>query len=160
MLEKFAQDVERVTLWLAECAIIRRLECRKVGFALWTAMCTAYCSRKTAQPQIRARARLRPNAQLTLPTEYRRALDVGEGVEIEFAAHDYGTITVRGYGSVPTDQAWHSTRERLIGRPQVDPGIGAGRAVVRYAEGMLAYFDALGAAEDLWQRSRRFPSSS
>lgn len=61
-----------------------------------------------AQP-VRARARLRPKAQLTLPEEIRRALRVREGDELEFAVHDDGTITVRGYVSIPSDQLWRYT---------------------------------------------------
>jgi len=63
---------------------------------------------RPTQPRISARARLRPKAQLTLPEEIRRALDVSEGDEIEFAVHENGMITVRGYVSVPADQAWYS----------------------------------------------------
>ena len=64
-------------------------------------------------PQLRlsAQARVRPKAQLTLPEEIRRALHVVEGDEIEFAIHADGTITVRGYVSVPSDQAWFFTPE-------------------------------------------------
>jgi antitoxin PrlF len=54
-----------------------------------------------------ARARLRPKAQLTLPDPIRQALHVSEGDEVEFAVHEDGVITVRGYVSVPSDQAWH-----------------------------------------------------
>jgi antitoxin PrlF len=49
------------------------------------------------------RARLRPKSQLTLPEEVRRALHVREGDEIEFTVHEDGTITVRGYVSIPAD---------------------------------------------------------
>ena len=41
--------------------------------------------------------------------EIRRALHISEGDEVEFAVHDDGTITVRGYVSIPTDQAWFFT---------------------------------------------------
>jgi antitoxin PrlF len=59
------------------------------------------------RPQTNARARLRQKAQLTLPDPIRQALHVGEGDEIEFAVHEDGVITVRGYVSVPSDQAWY-----------------------------------------------------
>jgi antitoxin PrlF len=62
---------------------------------------------KELQPQINARARLRPKAQLTLPDPIRQALRVSEGDEVEFAVHEDGVITVRGYVSVPSDQAWY-----------------------------------------------------
>ena len=60
-----------------------------------------------AQPRINARARLRQKAQLTLPDPIRQALRVSEGDGVEFAVHEDGVITVRGYVSVPSDQAWH-----------------------------------------------------
>lgn len=52
---------------------------------------------------VAARARLRPKSQLTLPEEIRRALRVNEGDEIEFRVEQNGTIIVRGYTSIPTD---------------------------------------------------------
>lgn len=58
-----------------------------------------------------ARARLRQKAQLTLPDAIRQALHVGEGDEVEFAVHDDGSITVRGYVSVPSEQAWYFTSQ-------------------------------------------------
>jgi bifunctional DNA-binding transcriptional regulator/antitoxin component of YhaV-PrlF toxin-antitoxin module len=61
------------------------------------------------QPRANARARLRQKAQLTLPDPIRRALHVSEGDEVEFAVHHDGVITVRGYVSVPSDQAWYFT---------------------------------------------------
>lgn len=74
---------------------------------------------------VRARARLRPKAQLTLPEEIRRALRVREGDELEFAVHDDGTITVRGYVSIPSDQLWRYTPRQeddpdAAGEPAVD----------------------------------------
>ena len=61
------------------------------------------------EPLVSARVKVRPKAQLTLPEEIRRALHISEGDEVEFAVHDDGTITVRGYVSIPTDQAWFFT---------------------------------------------------
>ena len=65
-------------------------------------------SGKRQQPSrpVRARAKLRPKSQLTLPEEIRHALRVKEGDELEFAVQEDGTITVRGYVSVPSDQVW------------------------------------------------------
>src|SRR5271165_2090133 len=51
-------------------------------------------------------ARIRGRGQLTLPTEVREALRVGEGDEVEFTRHDDGTVTVRGLKTIPADQAW------------------------------------------------------
>jgi hypothetical protein len=55
---------------------------------------------------VSARARLRPKSQLTLPEEIRRALRVNEGDEVEFRVGENGTVSVRGYTSIPTDHAW------------------------------------------------------
>jgi antitoxin PrlF len=62
---------------------------------------------KEAGPRINARAKLRPKAQLTLPDPIRQALHISEGDEVEFTVHDDGRITVRGFVSVPSDQAWY-----------------------------------------------------
>lgn len=70
---------------------------------------------KELESQISARAKLRPKAQLTLPDPIRQALHVSEGDEVEFAVHEDGVITVRGYVSVPSDQAW-----RFQSGPQAD----------------------------------------
>ena len=83
----------------------------------------------TSQPRFRARARVRPKAQLTLPEEIRRALHVGEGDEVEFSVHADGTITVRGYVSVPSDQAWFFTQEGLAAKQRADDEIAAGGRV-------------------------------
>ena len=99
-------------------------------------------------PRFRARARVRPKAQLTLPEEIRRAMRVGEGDEVEFAVHADGTITVRGYVSVPSDQAWFFTQEGLAGKQQADDEIAAGGGTVHEsAEAMFVYLGTLGAAD-------------
>ena len=67
---------------------------------------------KPLQPLTNARARLRQKAQLTLPDPIRQALHVSEGDEVEFAVHEDGVITVRGYVSVPSDQAWRFRSEQ------------------------------------------------
>lgn len=66
-------------------------------------------AQKELEPRINARAKLRQKAQLTLPDPIRRALRVSEGDEVEFVVHEDGFITVRGYVSVPSDQAWYFT---------------------------------------------------
>jgi bifunctional DNA-binding transcriptional regulator/antitoxin component of YhaV-PrlF toxin-antitoxin module len=63
-------------------------------------------AKKELGSQTNARAKLRSKAQLTLPDPIKQALHVSEGDEIEFAVHEDGVITVRGYVSVPSDQAW------------------------------------------------------
>jgi antitoxin PrlF len=107
-------------------------------------------ARKGLRPRTNARARLRPKSQLTLPDEIRRALHVSEGDEIEFAVHENGIITVRGYVSVPSDQAWFFTQERLAGSQQGDEEIAAGRGTVHdSSEVMFTHLDTLGSADDL-----------
>lgn len=68
---------------------------------------------------VSARARLRPKSQLTLPEEIRRALRVNEGDEVEFSAEENGTVTVRGYTSVPTDHVWRYAERQGAGQ---EPG--------------------------------------
>ena len=79
------------------------------------------------EPLASARVKVRPKAQLTLPEEISRALHIGEGDEVEFAVHGDGTITVRGYVSIPTDQAWFFTPQWLAGEREADEEIEAGR---------------------------------
>jgi antitoxin PrlF len=96
------------------------------------------------EPLISARVKVRPKAQLTLPEEIRRALHIGEGDEVEFAVHDDGTITVRGYVSIPTDQAWFFTPQWLAGEREADEEIAAGRGTEHEsADDMFAHLDAL-----------------
>jgi AbrB family looped-hinge helix DNA binding protein len=102
------------------------------------------------EPPLRfsVRAKVRPKAQLTLPEEIRREMRVGEGDEIEFAVHADGTITVRGYVSVPSDQAWFFTPEGLAGKRQASDEIAAGRGTVHAsAEAMFIHLGTLGAAD-------------
>jgi antitoxin PrlF len=105
-------------------------------------------ARREPPLRISARARLRSKAQLTLPEEIRRAMHVSEGDEIEFAVHADGTITVRGYVSVPSDQAWFFTPEGLAGKQQADDEIAAGGGMVHdSAEAMFVHLGTLGAAD-------------
>jgi bifunctional DNA-binding transcriptional regulator/antitoxin component of YhaV-PrlF toxin-antitoxin module len=67
---------------------------------------TAANSPSAGSQPVTARARLRPKSQLTLPEEIKRALRVNEGDEVEFRVNENGTITVRGYTSIPTDHPW------------------------------------------------------
>jgi antitoxin PrlF len=98
------------------------------------------------EPLVSARVKVRPKAQLTLPEEIRRALHISEGDEVEFAVYDDGTITVRGYVSIPTDQAWFFTPQWLAGEREADEEIAAGRGTAHgSADGMFAHLDALAA---------------
>jgi len=100
------------------------------------------------EPRMTARVKVRPKAQLTLPDEIRRALHIGEGDEVEFAVHNDGTVTIRGYVSIPTDQAWFFTPQWLAGEREADEDITAGRGTVHEsAEDMFARLDTLGSAD-------------
>jgi antitoxin PrlF len=97
------------------------------------------------EPRMTARVKVRPKAQLTLPEEIRRALHIGEGDEVEFAVQEDGTVTMRGYVSIPTDQAWFFTPEWLAGEREADEDIAARRGTVHEsAEDMFAHLDTLG----------------
>jgi antitoxin PrlF len=101
------------------------------------------------EPRLRARAKIRSKAQLTLPEEVRRTLHIGEGDEVEFTVHADGTVTIRGYVSIPTDQAWFFTPDWLAGERKADEEIAAGRGNVHEsAEAMFAHLDPLGSADD------------
>jgi antitoxin PrlF len=101
------------------------------------------------EPRMKARVKVRAKAQLTLPEEIRRALHIGEGDEVEFAVHDDGTITLRGYVSIPTDQAWFFTPAWLAGEREADEDIAAGRGTSHEsAEEMFTHLDTLGSADD------------
>ena len=107
-------------------------------------------AKKGLRPGTCARARLRPKAQLTLPDEIRRALRVSEGDEIEFAVHEDGIITVQGYVSVPSDQAWFFNQELQAAKRQADEELAAGRGTVHgSAQTMFVHLDGLGASDDL-----------
>lgn len=97
------------------------------------------------EPRMTARVKVRPKAQLTLPEEIRRALHIGEGDEVEFAVQEDGTVTIRGYVSIPTDQAWFFTPEWLAGEREADEDIAARRGTAHEsAEDMFAHLDTLG----------------
>jgi AbrB family looped-hinge helix DNA binding protein len=99
-------------------------------------------------PRFSARVKVRPKAQLTLPEEIRRALHISEGDEVEFSVHADGTITIRGYVSIPTDQAWFFTPQWLAGEREADEDITQGRGTSHEsAEDMFAHLDELGAAD-------------
>jgi antitoxin PrlF len=105
-------------------------------------------ARQEPRPRTCLRARLRPKAQLTLPEEVRQALRVGEGDEVEFTVEADGRVTVRGYVSVPTDQAWFFTPERHAGKRQADHEIVTGRGTVHDSgDAMFVHLDNLGAGE-------------
>lgn len=101
-----------------------------------------------SQPRVSTRVKVRAKAQLTLPEEIRRALHISEGDEVEFSLHDDGTVTVRGFVSIPTDQAWFFTPEWLAGEQEADSEIAADRGTVHEsADSMFTHLDRLGAAD-------------
>jgi antitoxin PrlF len=104
--------------------------------------------KKQPQPGLTARAKLRPKSQLTVPEEIRRALRVAEGDEVEFAVHEDGTVTVRGYVSIPSDQVWLFTAPMQAGRQQAYAEIAAGQGTMHAsADAMFGHLDSLGAAD-------------
>jgi antitoxin PrlF len=101
------------------------------------------------EPRLTARVKVRPKAQLTLPVEIRQALHIAEGDEVEFAVHEDGSVTVRGFISIPTDQAWFFTPSWLAGEREADEEIASGSGrVFDSAEEMFEHLDAL-ADEDV-----------
>ncbi len=97
------------------------------------------------EPRLKVRMKIRPGAQLTLPEEILRALHIGEGDDVEFAVHKDETVTVRGYVSIPTDQAWFFTPEWLAREREADEEIAAGRGTVHEAvDDMFGHLDSLG----------------
>lgn len=101
------------------------------------------------EPRLRTRSRVRHKSQLTMPEEIRNALHVSEGDEVEFTVLDDGTVTLRGYVSIPTDQAWFFTPEWQAGEREAEQEIAAGQGTVfDSADDMFAYLDDLDAADD------------
>ena len=74
---------------------------------------------------------------------------MSEGDEIEFAVDESGNITVQGYVSVPSDQAWFYTPDQLASKRQADEEITAGGGAVHAsAKAMFAYLERSGCAAD------------
>lgn len=62
---------------------------------------------------------------------------------MEFAVHDDGTVTVRGFISIPADQAWFFTPDWLAGEREADEQIASGRGRVFQSAGeMFTHLDA------------------
>jgi antitoxin PrlF len=75
-------------------------------------------------PILKRRARVRGDRhQVTLPAEIREALQVRSGDEIEFSVDEHGTVTVRGFTFIPTDQTWFFTPSWQAGEGQADEQI-------------------------------------
>ena len=101
------------------------------------------------EPRLTARGKVRPKAQLTLPEEIRQALHIAEGDEEEIAVHADGSVTVRGFISIPTAQAWFFTPHWLAGEREADEEIASGSGrVFDSAEEMFEHLGRL-ADEDV-----------
>lgn len=72
------------------------------------------------------RAMLRSKGQLTLPSQIRAALRVGEGDEVEFTITDAGDVLLRGLTSVPADQRWFWEPDWQVGEREATEQINAG----------------------------------
>jgi AbrB family looped-hinge helix DNA binding protein len=86
---------------------------------------------------ITASAKLRDKNQLTLPAAVRKALGVQEGDEIEFTVAGDGSIAVRGYTRIPTDQRWFWEREWQLGEREASEQIAAGETTVHDLSNVL-----------------------
>jgi hypothetical protein len=75
-------------------------ECRKTGTGRMATV-RVPAAKIEPEPLVSARVKVRPSK--------------GDGVE--FAVHEDGTITVRGYVSIPTDRAWFFTPQWLAVTP-------------------------------------------
>jgi antitoxin PrlF len=68
---------------------------------------------------------------------------------VEFTVYDDGTVSIRGFVSIPTDQAWFFTPEWLTGERDADAEIAARRGIAHEsAEAMFKHLDGLGSATD------------
>ncbi|WP_092928773.1 AbrB/MazE/SpoVT family DNA-binding domain-containing protein [Actinopolyspora alba] len=63
---------------------------------------------------------------MTLPESVAKVLGVAEGDDLEFTIDESGTITVRGWTSIPTDQRWFWTSEWQAGEAEADQQIANG----------------------------------
>ena len=90
------------------------------------------------------RARIRGDRfQVTLPAEIREALHVDSGDELEFAVDEDGSVTVRGYTSIPSDQAWFHTAQWQAGEREAEAEKARGEGVAYDTdEEFLASFDS------------------
>lgn len=97
----------------------------------------------------RVRTVVRSRRQITVPDEVLEQLGVQEGDEIEFTTQEDGTVALRGWTSIPTDQKWFWTPEWQEGEREADADIAAGRLHGPFAsaEEMLATLDADEGAE-------------
>lgn len=101
-------------------------------------------NRHELEHKFSVKVRMRPKNQITVPSGVTRTLQVREGDELEFTVNDRGEMVVRGFTSVPADQAWFFTPEWLAGEREAGEQIAAGRT--DFYEDVDALF--VGLAED------------
>lgn len=73
------------------------------------------------------RATLRARGQMTLPADVRTALGVEDGDELEFEVTTSGTVVVRGFKLIPSDQAWFWTESWQRGEREADEDLATGQ---------------------------------
>jgi len=89
--------------------------------------CGAEENRHRLEQKFSAKVRMRPKNQITVPSGVTQTLQVREGDELEFTVNDRGEVVVRGFTSVPADQAWFFSPEWLAGEREAGEQIAAGR---------------------------------
>ncbi|ASU80522.1 AbrB/MazE/SpoVT family DNA-binding domain-containing protein [Actinopolyspora erythraea] len=89
------------------------------------------------------RTSVRGRRQVTLPESVAKVLGVTEGDDLEFTVDEGGTVTVRGWTSIPTDQRWFWTPEWQAGEAEADQQIANGETSKGFtsAAEMLADID-------------------
>lgn len=96
------------------------------------------------------KVRVRHKNQITVPSGVAQQLQVREGDELEFAVNDRGEMVVRGFTSVPSDQAWFFTPEWLEGEREASEQIAAGQTDVY--EDVDALFEGLSEEDESGER--------
>ena len=95
------------------------------------------------------KSRLRNKGQITVPSEGRQVLGVGEGDDLLFSVDEHGRILVSRAQIIPPDQAWfwNERWQHLEKAAQADLETGA---VVEFdnIEAAIAALDQLDAGED------------
>jgi antitoxin PrlF len=105
---------------------------------------TRSLQRKLRQSPIKVKVRLKH--QITLPGSVAEALRVDTGDELEFSVNDRGEVVLRGYTSIPTDQAWFFTPAWSEGEREASEQIADGQTT--FYENVDALFVGLAADDD------------
>jgi AbrB family looped-hinge helix DNA binding protein len=89
------------------------------------------------------RTRLRDKGQLTLPSEVRQVLGVGEGDDLAFYLNDQGQIVLERLQVIPPEQAWFWSRRWQQMERAVDAEIAAGQMhIFDDIEALIGHLDA------------------